>query len=70
MTHDVAYVATSGRWENRCWSAKMDVSELIIQFNGILHDLNLHGWVPIDRGLQINFKIARVCVSCSKTRGA
>jgi hypothetical protein len=59
--------ARGGRTAAR--SAKMDVSELIIQFNGILHDLNLRNeQIPTVGGRpQTNFKNSRikrrVCVS-------
>jgi hypothetical protein len=59
--HDVAYTLQQARGRRTAArSAKMDVSELIIQFNGILHDLNLRNeQIPTVGGRpQTNFKIA------------
>jgi hypothetical protein len=41
-------------------SAKMDVSELIIQFNGILHDLNLRKYRRSEDDLKLISKIAEL----------
>jgi hypothetical protein len=72
--HDVAYTLQQARGRRTAArSAKMDVSELIIQFNGILHDLNLRNeQIPTVGGRpQTNFKNSRIKKEeCKrKTRG-